>query len=95
MAQKKAKEKEFKVEFVKDVNDCWSGTAFLANPQTLETRDLHVAVAPGTKALSARAEIRARLKAFTEEFIADHPGFVRMEKEDAEKIYWAARGRKQ
>jgi hypothetical protein len=92
MAQKKAK--EFKVEFFKNVNECWTGTAYLADPVNMKTYDISYSVAPGTKALTARAEIKRELNERVAEFIAEHPNFVRMEKADADKIYWASRGRK-
>ena len=80
----KAKEKEFKVEFRKDVNGNWSGSAYVKNPSLKRIVSLSYSVAPGTKANSARVEIRNHLKEMVENYKLDNPGSERVTIEEAQ-----------
>lgn len=81
----KAKEKEYKVEFIKDVNGCWSGSAYVIDARTNKIHCLSCSVAPGTKATSARPEIRNRLKEMVAEYIAEHINCSRITIEEAHR----------
>lgn len=81
-----AKPKEFPVEIKKDVNDCWSGSAYLLDARTQKVFCVSCAVAPGTRANSAKPLIRDRLKELCAERIELNPNYVRITHEEANKI---------
>ena len=81
-----AKPKEFPVEVKKDVNDCWSGSAYLLDKKTNKVFCVSCAVAPGTHNNQAKPQIRERLKELCAERIELNPNYVRITHEEANKI---------
>lgn len=77
-----AKKNEFKVEFRKDVNGCWSGSAYMKDNKTGKVVCLSTSCAPGTKANSARPLIRDRLIEMCAEYTDTHINAVRVNRDD-------------
>lgn len=81
-----AKPKEFPVEVKKDVNGCWSGSAYLLDKKTNKVFCVSCAVAPGTHNNQAKPQIRERLKVMCAERIELNPNYVRITHAEANKI---------
>jgi hypothetical protein len=81
-----AKEKEFKVEVKKNVNQCWYGTAYLLNRKTNKVRSISYAVSSDVRSNSAKPQIRDWLKKECDAMIATNPDYIRITKEEAEDI---------
>lgn len=80
------KKQEFKVEFHKDINDCWCGGAYIYNRKTGKVMAIHVEAGPGTKATEARPYIRDSLIKRCQEYIDADPNWVRVTKEQADEV---------
>lgn len=81
-----AKPKEFPVEVKKDVNGCWSGSAYLFDKKTNKVFCVSCAVAAGTHSNQAKPQIRERLKEMCAEHMELNPNYVRITHEEANKI---------
>lgn len=74
------KAKEYKIEYTKDINGSWCGSAYLINADKNRTYCITVEGGVGVKNRVAKSYIADRLVARCEEFIAEEPGFERVNK---------------
>lgn len=82
----KAKQKEIKLEFSRDGNDCVCARIYLVNEARTKRYMVTFSDAPGAKVIAAKSYIKGKVA----EWLQEHPEWVRVEKEvyDSVKVIW-------
>lgn len=78
--------KEIKIQYYKDVNDCWAGAAFFIDNNSNSYKITHAAGAQ-MKIREAKAAVAEELEREVEEFCLTHPNFHRVNRDEYEAAY--------
>lgn len=82
-----AKEKkEIKINYRKDVNEAWCGSAYFVNRVTKKTYCISVAAMPGEKARTAKAWVKEELERAAASFVNKDPSWERVDKEACDEF---------
>lgn len=81
-----AKKQEFKINFYRDVNGSWAGTAYFINERSNKKYAISAAAAPQDSAKIAKPYIKERLDKMSLDYLMFNPGYSRVNYDEYENF---------